>query len=531
MKIADGELRQILTHDLKLPAGTVRELVADSRQTGRTLLQTTLVAKTVTDLQIARAHAKRLGVPLIDLEENPAPEKTILMLPRQIAARYKVICFDKTKTSVKIAMTDPRSEQARKALRDYFGKTIRRYQATDRGLRLAMQAYIKNDTSPLPLSTRELLITILEQADRNGSRDLHFEPQDNELVIKRRAGKQLRTLTTLPIKRYVGLLSWCKVQSNINPASTEQAHHGRFAVRIDGVLHTVIISTVPVVNGEKMLLRLVPPTDSIPSLAAIGYAPKDIDYIENCLKDGRGLIIVAGGNGSDVPTTLARIALTAAQLPNTTVSTIEQPIHYQIRGATQVEATHALPFSDIVSAVVTQNPSTIVAANLGNGSSVEQLVDFSLSHLVVSGAYGLSLHSVIMQLMSYPIAPALMAASLRLIIVQHQIETLCKYCRISFVPRGPLKTALWEQFGFANETRLYRKGEGCSNCHKGHHGTTLVTEWLPNNPELQQLMATGADAKAITAYIKENSNYVHQLAKQAAKGSISIDEATERVAA
>ena len=328
MKIADGELRQILTHDLKIPAETVRELIADSRQSNKSLLHTALHSKKATDIQLAKAQAKRLTLPFVDLEQNPAAEKLVLRLPRQLAARYKVISFDETTTSIKIAMADPRDEQARKALRDYFGKTIRRYLATDRGLQAAMRIYTKHDDSPLPLSTRELLATILEQALRNGSRDIHFEPQIDQLIIKRRVGKQLKALTALPITRYAALLSWCKVQSRTNTANTDQAHHGSFAIRIDGLAHTVVMSTIPVISGEKMVLRLVPPTASIPSLATIGYGSKGIAALQTLVRDGRGLVIIAGGNDAEVPATLASLALLATQQPHTTVSTIEEPIHY-----------------------------------------------------------------------------------------------------------------------------------------------------------------------------------------------------------
>lgn len=531
MKIADGELRQILLHDLKLSTETVRELVADSRQSQRLLLSVVLSSKIVTDKQIARAQAKRLGVPFVDLSELNLTEKIVRKLPHQIAARYKVICFDETTTSIKVAMSDPRDEQARKALRDYCKKTVRRYLATDHSLTLAIRSYKKQDMTPLPLSTRELLSTILDQASRNGSTDIHFEPQGQELVIKRRVGKQLRVLTTLPLSRYRALISWCRTQARTDVADTERPHHGKFTLSIDGTTHDVVMSTLPTVNGEKMVLRLVPPHESIPSLQKIGFGPKDSAYIKRLIDDGRGLLVVAGGNGSDVPVTLASLATIAAQQVNTTVSTIEEPIHYQINNVSQIEVTHALPLSDIVSAVIAQNPSTIVTNDLGKAASAEQLVDFSLSqHLVISGLYGTSLLSVITKLMSYPMAPALVAASLRLIIVQHQLEALCKHCRTSFAPSGPLKKALWEQFEFTNDARLYRKGPGCSRCQHGFEGTVLATEWLPNNQELQQLIATHADSQSISDYITKNSDYIMHLGKLAANGSVSIDEATRRAA-
>lgn len=531
MKIAEGELRQILTHDLKLTTDTVRELVADSRQSGHPLLKTALASKKVSDTQIAKAYAKRLVLPFIDLEQAPIDPKMVARLPRQIASRYQVICFDETATSIKLAMSDPRSEQARKAVRDYAGKTVRRYLATDAGLAHGMRAYPKAEHTPLPLSTRELLATLLDQAWRNGSRDVHFEPQASDLLIKRRVGTRLQTMSTLPLAKYRPLIGWCKLRIGADVADTERPHHGRFSLRIGGVIHDVVVSTLPTLNGEKMVLRLVPPTDSIPGLVTIGYGARGIAALEDLIADGRGLILIAGGNNAEVPTTLASLALKATKQPNTTITTIEEPIHYQIDGATQVEVTHALPLSDIVAAVIAQNPSTLVISNLGKGAAAEQLVDFALSqHLVIGGLYATSLRSAISQLVNYPIAPALTAASLRLIVVQHQIDRLCKKCRTSFAPTGPLKKVLQEQFGFDDNARLYRKGRGCDSCHLGHDGTTLAAEWLASTHDLQQLLATGADAQTIDAYIAANSDYVQQLGKLAANGLISIDEATKRAA-
>lgn len=529
MKIADGELRQILAYDVKLPADTIRELVADSKQSGTTLLHTVLHSRLVDEAPLARAQAKRLGVPFISLGATSIPGKILNQIPRQIAAKYHVICFDQTPTSIKIAMADPRDEQARQAVKSYTNKTVRRYQATTHDLTRAIRGYAQQPV-PIHLSTRDLLATILEQAVRNNSRDVHFEPNGKELAVKRRAGRRLQTMSTLPIAKQRALISWCKVQSGSDVGDTERAHHGRFSIMIDGSLHDVMMSTVPVINGEKMVLRLIPPANSIPSLKSIGYGAKDIAYLQNILDDGSGLVIIAGDNNSEISTTLASLTKLATQQPHTTVTSIEEPLTYQISGSTQVEVTHTLPFSDIVGAVIIQNPNVLITSRLGKGEASEQLIDFALSrHLVVSGLYASSLTSAVSALIKLPLAPALVAASLRLIIVQHQIDALCNNCKVSFSPSGPLKKALWEQFSFSGDSRLYRKGTGCDSCHNGHHGTVMATEWLPITQELQQLIATKADSTSIASYIQNHSDFAKQLGRLAANGSISIDEAAGRL--
>jgi type II secretory ATPase GspE/PulE/Tfp pilus assembly ATPase PilB-like protein len=526
MKIADGELRQILLHDLKLPAETVRELVADSRQSNVRLLQTAIKAGATSEETIAKAHAKRIGVPFISLATQSTPNKTVLRLPRQIAMRYQVVCFDETSTSVKIAMADPRNEQARKAIRHYCGKTVRRYLATTKDLRSVMQVYRKLDTAPLPLSTRELLMTLVEQAARNGSQDIHFDPQNNDLLIKRRVGNRLQTMSTLPLYRYAGLLSWCKVQIGSDVSDTERPHHGRFALHVDGELHDIAVNTIPVIDGEKMVLRLVPPASSVPALATIGYTAAEVDGLQALIQDGSGLIIVAGNAAAAIPTTLASLALEASKQPHTAVSSIEEPIRYRLPVVSQIEITHALPLEDIAASVITQNPQVIITSNLGKGAVAEQFVDFALSrHLVISGLYGTSLKSVVNNLRRYPMAPALLAASLRLIIIQHLVPTLCKNCRIPFKPVGPLKTVLAKQFSFTDTAALYRQGPGCHACHKGLADQILVPEWLAVTPELQQLLASGADEQATDDYIIGHGTLAKRLGTLASKGLISVDQA------
>lgn len=525
MKIADGELRQLLTYDVKLPPETVRELVADSKQTGHSLLQIVLASKLVPETPLAQAQAKRLGVPFVDLENTTVTSKALHRLPRQIAAKYRVICFDETSTSIKLAMADPRDEQARKAVKEYTHKTVRRYQATDKGLTKVIRQYSKADT-PLHFSTRDLLATILEQAINSGSQDIHFEPHDEELIIKRRAGKQLRVMSTLPAAKLRPLISWCKLQTGNDVGDTERAHHGRFSITLDGNLHDVMMSTVPVTSGEKMVLRLLPSATSIPSLSAIGYDTKKIFEIKQIIEDGRGLVIIAGDSTSKVASTLASLTKHAASQPHTTVTTIEESLTYQISHANQVEVTATLPFSDAVTSSITQNPSIIATNQLGKSADAEQLIDFALSqHLVMSGLYAHSLVSALSQLTKYPLAPALLAASLRLVVVQHQVEALCSKCRISFAPAGPLKKALWEQFGFTAETRLYRKGPGCQACEDGNDGTVMAAEWLPVTHEFQQLVASKADQQTIADYLAAHSGFAYDLGKLASRGMISIDDA------
>lgn len=531
MKIADGELRQILLHDLKLSAEVVRELVADSRQSGASLLSTTTKAGAATEEQIAKAQAKRIGIPFIDLTAQKIPDKTILRLPRQIALRYKAVCFDETTTSIKVAMADPRNEQARKAIRHYAGKTVRRYQATSIGLRSAMQVYRKLDTAPLPLSTRELLMSLIEQAQRNGSQDIHFEPRGSELVIKRRVGARLETMSTLPIHRYTGILSWCKVQIGSDVADTERPHHGKFALHIAGDLQDIAVHTVPVMEGEKMVLRIIPPASSVPSLQDTGYTTDEIQALTDLLTDGRGLIIVAGNATSNVANTLSALAIEASAKAHTTVSSIEEPIKYRLSAVSQMEVTHALPLEDVTAAVIAQNPHVIITSDFGKGVVAEQFVDFALSlHLVIAGMYGTKLSSVINRLRHYPMAPALLAASLRLIVVQHNLPRLCKTCRVAFKPVGPLKTVLTKQLHLADNASLYRQGAGCSNCHKGLADHIMVPEWLIVKPELQQLLASGADHQSINDYIRTHSTFAERLGKLAAKGQIAVDQAVALLA-
>jgi type IV pilus assembly protein PilB len=526
MKIADGELRQILLHDLKLSPDTVRELVADSRQSRHSLLRVALESGLTSDSEIAKAHAKRIGVPYIDLGLQTITKTAIQALPRQLAVRYQVICFDITATSVKIAMIDPRDERARKAIKDYCGKTVRRYLATKRDITKAIQNAYQMPATPLPLSAREILATLIEQASRNGSRDIHFEPANDNLVVRRRIGTKLQTMSTLPLATYRPLIALCKTKINADVSRADQPLHGSFLAPIRGITHSITVSILPTVTGEKMVLRLTLGSESIPSLREIGYSTKQVHELHQFLSHGRGLIIIGGGHGSDLQTTLARLAAQAVLLTGVSVSTIERPIHYRIAAATQVEATHAVPYGDIIGTVIAQNPTLVVTTELGTKDSAEQLIDFSLGHhMAISGLYATSLVSTLKRLISYPVAPALLAASLKLIVVQHQIDALCPYCRVSFTPAGPLKKVLWQQFNFSGETKLFRKGSGCNHCRSSHQQTRLVIEWLPITTELQQLIATGADETSIKQYISQASNLNEELGKLAARGHISIDEA------
>lgn len=530
MKIADGELRQILAYDLKISPQMVRELAADSKQTGRSLLQTVQQSKQIDEVDLAKAQGKRIGVPFVDLAEITIPSATLHRLPHQIAAKYHVVCFEETPTSLKVAMADPRDEHARKALKDYSGKTIRRYQATSRDLTAAMRGYRKH-AAPIHLSTRELLTTLLEQAERSGAHDLHFELHDNDLLIKHRIGKRLQVMSTLPANKFRALISWCRAATNNDVGETDKPQHGRFSVALDGVKHDVMLSIMPAVGGEKMVLRLIPPAQSIPSLKALGYGAKPAEVIDQLIKDGRGLIVVAGDKAAGVSTTLASLTKRAGRQVHSSVTSIEEPLMYHIPSVTQVEVTHALPFSDIVGAVIAQNPNIMMTSQLGKSEAAEQLIDFALSqHLVISGLHTSSMVSALHRLMSYPLAPALMAASLRLLIVQHQLERLCTTCRVSFSPAGPLKKVLYDQFSFSDKAHLFRRGPGCQDCRKGHRGQVPVIEWLPMSSELQQLMATKADRLTIASYVTSHSNLAKELGVLASKGIISIDAAADRLA-
>lgn len=527
MKIADGELRQLLVRDLKLPAEVVREMAADARQKGESLFKVASASRQVDERRLARAYAKRLGVPFVDLEELPIEKQSLYRLPYQIANKYRVVCFDETPTGVKVAMDDPRNEAARKAVHDYFGKTVRRYMATNRGMQRAMRMHRLSDPAPLPLSTRELVLTIIEQGLASKTTELHLEPHTNELVIMRREGRSLQIMSRLPMQRAHAIYAWLKVQAGVAVSTKDEAWQGRFDVRLKGATHTIAVNGLPALQGERLVLRIIPAATSLPSLTDIGFSAHDTELISSIITNGRGLVIVAGSHTAEVPTTLARIALDSSRQSNTSVATVEDPLSFQLPSCTQTEVSDSLSYDEAVVASIAQGPSALVVPRLGASTICDQLVDYALSqHLVVSGLYASSLESAVRSLRRQPILPALIAASLRLIIMQHQLDELCSTCRVSFVPTGPLKQVLQEQLDLASITKLYRRGPGCHSCTNGSRNTVLAYELLQPDHALQQLLATGADDREFTIYLAKRRQLAKQLGRLAHRGHISVDQAT-----
>lgn len=528
MKISDGELQHILRYDLKLTAAQVRELVADSRQTHQSLHATVRKAKVVDDVAIAKAQAKRLGVPFADLTQNP-PASAINALPYQLAMKYKMICFDQTSTSVKLAMADPRNEQARQAARDYFGKTVRRYLTTEAGLIAALRHYDKSH-SPLPFSSRELLATILEQASRAGASDIHFKPHQTNLLVTQRIGHDVKTLATLPIERYSGLISWCKLHSGDSSPQADKPHTGTFNMILGGQRHQIMVSTLPLLSGQNLVLRILPPHSGIPSLPDCGLSSSQAKQLNQAINDGNGLLLIAGINPGATDTLLTSLAAIAGQQPNGNTTVIQQQARYTLANCTQIEVTNQLPMPVAIRDVILQNPSTIVVDNLGDGNSAQELIDFALSrHLVIAGTYGATALSAFRHLLRHPIAPALVSASIRSLLVEHNYQQLCTHCRVKFSPTGPLKKALAQQFGFADDAQLYRKGPGCEACNKGNKATASLFELIRVSHDLQQLLATKADDDALTAQLLLDSDLQATVSKLASSGKISIDEATKLI--
>lgn len=516
MKLADGELRHILLYDLKTDPAQVREVMADARQTKASLLSVTLKSKLADETAIAKAYAKRLEIPFVALGKQDIPKKTLTRIPWQLVEKYQVVCFDETSTSIKLAMHDPHDEQARKAIKTYVGKTVRRYLATTSELISTMRQIRKLDDHPHPLTTRELLHTILSQVAKTTSRDIRFETKGEHTLVQRRHGKQLVTVATIPAARGRALLTWCKTQTS-------------FRVKLDGESWDILVSTLPLVGGEQLNLKLIPSSQHLPSFHQLGAGAPLTSAITSWLKNGRGLTIVAGGRNTDLPALSAQI-LSQATHHLSSVTSTEDPLHVRLPNVQQLEVSDELSRDEALSRAIDSSANLIAIPGFTSRQSTELLVDYVLSnHAALVSMYATSAQHVFDHLQKLPVVPALLAASLRLVVVQHRVAKLCTTCRMQFDPKGPLKKALWAEFNFLSDVALYRQGTGCNKCIDGVADWLYVCEKIPVTPELQQLLASGADARNRNAMIAQLSDYRTTLAHLAARGTISIDEATRAV--
>ena len=345
-----------------------------------------------------------------------------------------------------------------------------------------------------------LVNRLMVQAFRERASDIHVEPYQSDVKIRFRVDGILHDVLSLPKRLHPAVVSRIKVMATLNIAEKRLPQDGRIGIKLGDHSVDLRISTVPTVNGERVVMRILDKSSVLLGLEELGFYPDDLAFIERLIRQEHGIILVTGPTGSGKTTSLYSM-LSRINSPDKNILTIEDPIEYQLKGIGQipVNVKVGLTFASGLRSIVRQDPDVILVGEIRDLETAEIAIQAALTgHLVFSTLHTNDSSSAITRLIDMGIEPFLVTSSVNAIVAQRLTRKICPYCRQQYFPESEslLEVGLSQDM-LGKEGYLWR-GAGCKECiNTGYKGRTGIYEILLMSDSIKTTILKTSDSNII----------------------------------
>ncbi|OZG75432.1 secretion system protein E [Hahella sp. CCB-MM4] len=342
-----------------------------------------------------------------------------------------------------------------------------------------------------------LVNAIIVEALRLGASDIHIQPRTNQVVVRYRIDGVLEDKIRIPHSMNMSLVSRIKVMSELDISERRRPQDGRITVKTPLRVVDLRISTLPTLNGEKIVMRVLERNSSVKNLGSLGLCELNAKRLEASINKPQGIILATGPTGSGKSTTLYALLQHNATTEKNYV-TIEDPVEFYLDMAGQVSVREkiGLSFASVLRAILRQDPDIILLGEIRDFETAEVSLHAALTgHLVFSTLHTNSSVGTIARLLDLGIKPFVVAQAMECIIAQRLVRRICEYCREEATPNEEETFLLGPLFNDP-DLKTYR-GRGCPKCNHGYKGRIGIYEVLTFTEELRHHIAAGASSKEL----------------------------------
>lgn len=469
----NGPIGQYLVQKGLITEEQLQEVLAKQKeQKGRLFGDVIIDMKLVTDVQFCQVLAERLNVSYIDLDNTELMPDIVKKIPEATARKYNVIAVSKIGKRMTVATNDPINFYIFEDLRVITGCSITPVLATKSSINRAIgKMYSEGQVSSVvdeatkqkeeELNLEELkdiseerienapivklATAIVENAQRQDATDIHIEPFKDKTVIRIRVNGDLIELMTLSAALHTSLVTRFKILSGMNIAEKRIPQDGRMSQVVDGTTLDLRVSNLPMVYGEKVVLRILATGDmSLRKITDLGMTEYNYKRFESCLKVPQGVVLVTGPTGSGKSTTLYA-ALGKISKPSNNVITVEDPVEKKIDGINQCQINEkaGMTFGAALRSILRQDPDIIMVGEMRDTETAEIAIRAAITgHLVLSTLHTNDAASTVTRLVDMGVEAYMVATSLIGIVAQRLTKVLCPECK-SLECQLRKKMSLW----------------------------------------------------------------------------------------
>ena len=372
--------------------------------------------------------------------------------------------------------------------------------------------------------SQDFLEKILLTAKTIGSSDIHFEPFENRCRIRLRIDGKLKEQYSIPKEDYPVIINKIKNRAGLDISQNRLPQDGRITVKTTSAEFDIRVSTLPSLNGESIVLRILSKDTSNIQLSNLGFTERELQQYKEGVRTPNGIVLISGPTGSGKTTTLYA-TLKLLNTPDTKILTIEDPIEYTLEGVMQMQLREdiGLNFETSLKTFVRQDPDVIMVGEIRDVKTANMAIRAALTgHLVLSTIHTNSAWATVSRLIDMGVPAHLIASTLNLSVAQRLIRKLCSHCKTETAVE---KDTFPLQFNVPSELKSHYIAQGCSHCyHTGYTGRKAIYELLPITKELSKHIKN--NELQIDHYLE--SKNIHQLSDQALRlitaGETSVDE-------
>ncbi len=503
---------------------------------GKTLEQAAVGGRYLSDVDYTKVKAEVMGIPFADVSTITIPQEVLDILPKNIVETYHVSAIGFDGATLQVAMQDPGDIQALEAMQFLAhekgwklqvvlvpasqmanvlhqsgqGSEVETALAEASG-KLAVQARgqteevetLQQIMKGAPVS--RMVSVIMRQAVEGGASDIHIEPAGNESRVRYRIDGVLRTILTLPLYVHPALVSRIKVLANLKIDETRIPQDGRITEEVNGKKIDFRISTLPVVDHEKVVMRILDTSVGAPTFEQLGYRKEYIEIIRREILKPYGLFLITGPTGSGKSTTLFA-ALNLLNNEGRNISTLEDPVEYYIPGVnqSQIRPEIGYTFATGLRSLLRQDPNVIMVGEIRDRETAELAIHASLTgHLIFSTLHTNDVFGLVPRLVDMHVEPFLLAATLNLGISQRLARKICVFCKETQDVAPETKKKLLAEIQLIPKKYISRQidvfadpmfyhGKGCARCGgTGYSGRTAAAELFQFTLSAKRLVEKG----------------------------------------
>ena len=549
MRVESTQLKKFIIDSGLLSEADISRAEKEAKAKGHTLKEVLLATSGISEDEMRRVEAYTLGIPFVNLKDQKIGPDVLSLIPEPIARKHNVVAFQKTKSSLEVAMLDtedlsaidfikkktslkilPRLTdrdsiksalvQYQKSLKAEFGDIIEKEAGALKSVsestagEQATEKELKELAEDLPVV--KIVNTLLKHAIVQSASDIHIEQLEKEVLIRYRIDGILHDAMMLPKNAGPGIIARIKVLSNLKLDEKRLPQDGRFKIETEaGDKVSFRVSTLPTSFGEKVVTRLLKESGARYTLETLGFHGPALESIHEATRYTTGMILVTGPTGSGKTTTLYTV-LDILNQPSVNISTIEDPIEYQVPrvNQTQVKPEIGFTFATGLRALVRQDPDIIMVGEIRDSETISLAINASLTgHLVLSTLHTNSAAGAIPRMLDMGAESFLLVSTIKIIVAQRLVRKLCKEREKYFLSSDEIANlakhanlerilaalkeeevvnlkATWEKLPFY-------KPKKSSECEDGYSGRIGIHETLKMSSALSGLIMKNATAQEI----------------------------------